>query len=167
MTKPPERAPSTIVMGPVVFTNLCIAGNDRSSGRERAGILYGMVDGTTAYVAGGAELQNVSADPTHSYEFDPGVQAESWARVEGWGYEVLAVWHTHPEGPAGPSSTDIAFAMPWLLYPVLSPGEGAQPEVRVFRLTDTEGGYEEVSLEVQQSAPLRADVMREARTNAS
>jgi proteasome lid subunit RPN8/RPN11 len=168
VTTPTEQAPDALAMGPEVFADLCIAGNDWSSDLERCGILFGIIDGTTAYVAGCAELQNVSSDPAHSYEFDAHVQAKSWSRVENWGYDVLAVWHTHPEGPAGPSGTDIAFAMPWLLYPVLSPGgDGAQPEVHVFRLTDTEGGYEEVPLEVQQSAPMRAEAVKAARTNAS
>lgn len=149
----PTQAPAKLNMGPEVWADIQTAGSDWPTGLERAGILFGSIVGDQAYVAGCAELQNVAADPQHTYEFDPGAQAKAWSRVERWGYEVLGIWHTHPEGPSTPSTTDLEYMQAWLLYPVLYPdlpGDGAA--MTVYKL-DGAGGYVEVPYEVTPSAP--------------
>lgn len=133
--------------------------NGAATGDERCGVVYGLVIGEEAWVAGSVQLGNVAADPAHNYEFDPEQQARIWHRVDQNGYEVLAIWHTHPEGPTGPSTTDVAFAQPWLLYPVLSPGV-----VQVCRFTAD--GYEVVPYEVNPDAVTVAETERDRRANA-
>lgn len=141
-------APTRLRMGPGVFQDLAEAGKDWTEGKERCGILFGAVDEDgCAWAAGSAELLNASRDPWHAYEFEPLTQARAWARIEGWGYEVLGIWHTHPAGPEGPSGTDLAYAQPWFLYPVLWPNiEGVG--FGVYALADDEAGYREVPYDV-------------------
>lgn len=160
----PTQAPTSLSMGPGVYSDVCTAGLDWSSGLERCGILFGMVDPETniAYVAGCAELENTAADPAHSYTFDPDVQAKSWARVERWGYTVLGIWHTHPGGPEGPSATDLEYAQPWYLYPVLWPGLGHEVGLGVYALADNEAGYVTVPYEVTEEAPPMAEQLGQA-----
>jgi proteasome lid subunit RPN8/RPN11 len=126
---------------------------------EACGVLFGRYDEDgVAVVEGCARLANVSEDPAHTYRFDEGQQAEVWDAVRARGLEVLAVWHTHPSGPQGPSQSDLAYMQPWLLYPILSADpEHPEHEARlaVYRLTNGgEGGYEEVPVRLQL-LPLR------------
>jgi proteasome lid subunit RPN8/RPN11 len=133
-------APKGLKMGPGVWQDMTIAGEDWSSGLERCGIIFGVKDAEgTGWVAGCAELLNVAADPVHNYAFEESAQAKAWSRVERWGYEVLGIWHTHPSGPEGPSQTDLDYAQPWYCYPVLWPAgeEGAEVGMGVCVL-DTE-----------------------------
>lgn len=151
-------------MGPAVYSDVCLAGQDWSSGQERCGILFGMVDPDTniAYVAGCAELENAATDPVHNYAFDPDVQAKAWSRVERWGYTILGIWHTHPTGPEGPSSTDLEYAQPWYLYPVLWPGDPGEVGLGVYALADNEAGYVTVPYEVTEEAPPTAELLGQA-----
>ena len=65
------------------------------------------------------------------------------ARANGW--EFLAIYHSHPQGAACPSATDIALAQwqsggesvdrwPGVLYLIISLANEAAPEVRAFRI---------------------------------
>lgn len=161
-------------MGPSVFQDLVIAGQDWSTGLERCGILFGTKDEAgEAYVAGCAELENVAADPAHNYEFEASAQAKAWSRVERWGYEVLGIWHTHPSGPQGPSQTDLAYAQPWFVYPVLWPRpEGYALQVYVLD-PEEEMGYAQIPYTVMQEAAsmaqnlVAAKAMDKAKQDAS
>lgn len=161
MTVHPD-APSALKMGQSVFTDMVLAGQDWTTGLERCGIIFGAKDAEgVGWVAGCAELQNAAADPAHAYAFDAHVQVKSWSRVENWGYEVLGIWHTHPTGPEGPSSTDLAYAQPWYTYPVLWPGseEGAAT-LGVFVLdTDAPEGYVGILCEVVEDAGEQAQAV--------
>jgi proteasome lid subunit RPN8/RPN11 len=84
--------------------------------REVCGILIGQV-GRVEKVR---MLRNANPLPRTRYAFDPQEQASWWDRVDREGLEVLGVWHTHLYGDCTMSETDIAYAMPWLRYLVLS-----------------------------------------------
>jgi proteasome lid subunit RPN8/RPN11 len=126
---------------------------------ERCGVLFGVVDEDGAgWVAGSAELDNVHRDPMHHYEFSPRAQAKAWERIETWGYQVLAVWHTHPGGPTGPSETDLAYAQPWLLYPVITRDlETGSTVLSVCAINQSaDRGYVVVPYEVNSDVPSEA-----------
>jgi proteasome lid subunit RPN8/RPN11 len=121
---------------------------------EACGVIYGVysADGV-ALARGCGRLANVASNPEHEYRFDPVQQGEVWDAVRGLGFEVLAVWHTHPSGPETPSSTDLDAMQPWLLYPVLSrTPESCKWMMKVFRL-DAEGGAELVPLSIGVQIP--------------
>ncbi len=74
-------------------------------------------------VAGGAR----------AFEVDPAVILDWQKRTRGTGQRILGHYHSHPDGPAQPSATDLARAWEpgqvWLILSVLGglPGEGAMP----------------------------------------
>jgi len=143
-------------MGPGVHQDLCIAGSDWEGAVERCGIIFGALDAEgVGWIAGCAELENAAPDPAHAYAFEESAQLKAWSRVERWGYVVLGIWHTHPAGPEGPSSTDLAYAQPWMCYPVLWPSqvEGEPCSVGVYVLDpDTPEGYVTIPYEVVEEA---------------
>ena len=123
---------------------------------EVCGVLFGAYDDEgVAKVDGCAALANVSSTPEHEYRMDPDQQAQVWDRVRAMGLEVLAVWHTHPAGPIGPSETDLEYMQPWLLYPVLSFDpltSGARWQLHVYRLGE-DGEAVEVPVLFQMLPP--------------
>jgi proteasome lid subunit RPN8/RPN11 len=54
--------------------------------------------------------ENVAERPRTRYEIDPREQLELMETIEDAGREVVGFYHSHPEGPAGPSATDSAQA---------------------------------------------------------
>ncbi len=42
------------------------------------------------------------------FRMAPLAQLKGFDRIEALGWELLAIFHSHPQGPAGPSPTDIA-----------------------------------------------------------
>lgn len=158
MTEPTTEAPTKLNISPQHWADICTAGSDWTSPNERCGIMFGSIVNGEAFVAGVAELDNVAADPEHNYEFAPATQAKAWSRVERWGYEVFAVWHTHPSGPEQPSETDVANMQTFLLYPVVYPGEGGVGcAMSVWCLNATGDGANPVPYEVVEEAPVVAE----------
>lgn len=98
---------------------------------EACGLLAAGSDGvvTRAY-----PIANVDASPV-SYTLDPEEHVGALYDAEAYGWHLAAVFHSHPEGPAVPSSTDVeqAFEPAWLYVVVGLAGDGA-PDVRGYRI---------------------------------
>lgn len=79
------------------------------------------------------------------YEMDPLQQIQSTLHLEAQENDILAIYHTHPQGPETPSPTDIALVTyPVLVYVIISLSDRANPAVRGFRIT--QGQVSEVAL---------------------
>jgi [CysO sulfur-carrier protein]-S-L-cysteine hydrolase len=111
------------------------------SPRECCGLIAG---------AGGAaeqlfRLENL-APGNELYEIDPAKLLELEFRTlpeQGW--EVSAIYHSHPHSPAWPSSTDIALAgWPDAVYLICSLQDEESPEIRAFSIRD--GAVEELEI---------------------
>ncbi len=105
--------------------------------RECVGLLLG--GGSVAELA--LPLENVSQTPRTAYRADPRRLLKALRQADDAGLEVLAVYHSHPGGPALPSVRDRTEAVWDTLYVIIG---GATGEVRVFRLPQGE----EVELDV-------------------
>jgi proteasome lid subunit RPN8/RPN11 len=94
----------------------------------------GLVAGHAGEAVAVQRGRNVSPTPRVAYEMD----AETLMRVVEWedaGLELLAIYHSHPQGPEGPSETDVAH---WT-YPdagciIVSLADQARPLLRAYRL---------------------------------
>lgn len=80
-------------------------------------------------VAGAAGLShqvypvtNVAASPTR-YRMAPAEQVAALTAMQAHGWELLAIFHSHPAGPATPSPRDVAEALyPGALHLIWAPG---------------------------------------------
>jgi len=80
-------------------------------------------------------VRNVAADPTCRFEMDPGGMVEAFRHAREDGEEILAIYHSHPTGPAAPSALDQELAYyPDLPYLVISLGTRGVLELRAFHL---------------------------------
>ena len=88
---------------------------ESAGNHECCGILRGEGDRVVSL-----ELaKNVAADTTRHFEIDPFTLLAAHKDVKTGGFPVLGFFHSHPNGAATPSATDIAQAAPdnlvWLI----------------------------------------------------
>jgi proteasome lid subunit RPN8/RPN11 len=81
----------------------------RCAPREACGLL----SGTREQVIWSQGIPNAEASPVR-FRMEPRAQWRAFQRMESAGLELVGIYHSHPNGPARPSPTDIAGNM----YPV-------------------------------------------------
>ncbi len=105
---------------------------DRAAPLECCGLLLGQGD----IIEAARAADNVAAQPERHFEIDPAalIGAERAAR-QGHGPAVIGYYHSHPNGRAAPSATDLAMAPPdgriWLIL--------AQGAIAAFRAPERAG----------------------------
>ena len=91
--------------------------------------------------------RNISPTPTIAYELDH----ETLPRVvdlEDAGLELLAIYHSHPHGPAEPSLVDTANAtFPDCVYLIISLAVPDRPELTGFRIGDK--GFRQIEVKIE------------------
>lgn len=108
--------------------------------REACGLLLG----ARKRIAECTQTPNVSADPYHHFEIDPGALFAAMREERSGGPKLLGYWHSHPYGDPTPSDTDLAMAPRdgrlWLIV--------AGQEARLWRAPGNgwrAGGFEPVA----------------------
>lgn len=92
-------------------------------------------------------LTNLDASPV-SYTLDPSEHIKALHDAEAQGWHLAAVFHSHPNGPAIPSRTDVAKALePEWLYIIIGLMEPGGPSVRGFRIVDGKVTEEPIVME--------------------
>lgn len=99
---------------------------------EICGLLAGVVGGRVGHVACLYPVENMLHSPV-TYEMEPSAQIRAMIAIESEGLELMAIYHSHPIGPAVPSRSDIAQA----LYPdaaqiIISLTDRTQPVARAY-----------------------------------
>ncbi|WP_375791563.1 Mov34/MPN/PAD-1 family protein [Deinococcus metallilatus] len=114
-----ERTPArdngrvALILPPVLVDALW-AHAERDAPRECVGALGGHLDGEGAEAVALYPLANVSPDPERTYLADPGHLLRALRAMQAGGLTLVALYHSHPRGPAYPSPTDTRLAV----YPV-------------------------------------------------
>ncbi len=107
----------------------------------------GLMAGLDARVSRIYPVSNRLASP-YNYEMEPLQQLEAIMDLEERGLELLAIYHSHPQGPDVPSASDVSQAYyPESFYIIVSFRIKESPSVRAFRIRD--GKVIEVSYTVE------------------
>lgn len=111
--------------------------------REACGILAGP--------SGQAEhlypIDNILRSPV-AYEMDPQQQLAAMLDLESQGWQMTAIYHSHPTGPERPSPTDVAQAYyPESVYVIVSLADRENPVARGFGIEN--GRFHEVTLKIE------------------
>jgi proteasome lid subunit RPN8/RPN11 len=100
---------------------------------EACGLLVGRA-GATRLIA----MKNVSAD-AHQYEMDPAELIAAFRDLRETGEELVAIFHSHPHGPAEPSKTDVERAYyPEAAHLIISLAAPERPQLMAFRIVGGE-----------------------------
>ena len=82
-------------------------------------------------------MQNVAETPRVRYSLDPAEQVAVFDAFEARGWELVAIYHSHPAGPSHPSATDIAESYyPGAVYFIVSLADRLSPEVTAWQIQD-------------------------------
>jgi proteasome lid subunit RPN8/RPN11 len=81
------------------------------------------------------------------YRFSPSAQLAAFEEIEREGLEMLAIYHSHPNGPVHPSPTDIAEAFYPVVYVIWSPQDSGW-QARGFWIEN--GNFAEIPLEISE-----------------
>ena len=80
-------------------------------------------------------MTNVSASAARQYEIDPAELIHALRDLRDSGEQLIAVYHSHPHGPAEPSQTDIDRAYyPEAAHLIVSLAEPERPRAGAFRI---------------------------------
>ena len=106
----------------------------------------GLMAGRDGLVTQLYPVSNILRSP-YAYEMDPHEQLRAILEMEAAGWELLAIYHSHPRGPQVPSATDVERAYyPEAAWLIVSLAEQSQPVVRAFTIID--GQVDEIILAI-------------------
>jgi proteasome lid subunit RPN8/RPN11 len=83
------------------------------------------------------------------YELDPKdmLAVEKEFRDSPW--EIIGIYHSHPDHPSRPSRTDLNHAWPGWSYMIGSVEKGSVVSVRSWELNERENRFDEESMEIK------------------
>ena len=110
----------------------------RAAPQECCGLLLGRGDAVEEVFPG----RNVDDSPRTRYVMDPQDELRAFRLMDERGWDLVGIYHSHPETDAYPSETDRNRArddenrplFPGARYMIVSLREPANPDVRAFRL---------------------------------
>lgn len=98
---------------------------------EGCGLVAGNDEG---WVTAVYPIENSLQSPT-AYRMDPMQQLQAMLALEANGWQLVAIYHSHPQGPETPSDTDIKQAYyPESLTMIVSLQTRNKPVIRVFQI---------------------------------
>jgi proteasome lid subunit RPN8/RPN11 len=105
------------------------------SPEKGCGVAGGVLEGRVARVDLIIPVVNQLHSPVR-YQMDPAGQLAAFTEIEDRGLELVAIFHSHPDGPQVPSQTDLAeFYYPGVLSLIGSRAAGEQAWIlRAFQL---------------------------------
>ncbi len=125
-----------------------VAAHVRAHGEEAwpcecCGFLYGREDEVRLITHALRATNSKAGDQRRRFEITPTdyLEAEQYAATHG--LQLLGIYHSHPEHPAVASRHDLAQAMPFFSYLIVSVRQRQAAEMRSWRLRDTERAFDE------------------------
>lgn len=122
---------------------------------ECCGLLVGTHNSDTAVITSVHQSQNLSSnDPAKSFEIDPKLRFDIMRDLQSRndGTDIIGHYHSHPDGPAAPSATDLSMAyesnMVWLICRVT---EDDNHVVKAFRPKSDRSAFDHLELVIESA----------------
>ncbi|MDX8395569.1 MAG: M67 family metallopeptidase [Mariprofundaceae bacterium] len=105
---------------------------------EVCGLLIGNSNPNRHDVIEARQVTNLNTDrAADRFQLDPAAYQAIDRELRSTKYEIIGVYHSHPDCPAKPSPTDLESAWEGFAYPIISVHEGQVKELRCWQLNDT------------------------------
>ena len=102
---------------------------------ERPNECCGLLIGAGGVIEDAVRARNVHRSPAR-FQVEPADHFKAIRRARAAGRQVIGAYHSHPNGPSGPSETDRArLNDPSMFHVIISLAHGTRT-VRAFRLSD-------------------------------
>ena len=102
---------------------------------ERPNECCGLLIGTADTIEDAVQARNIKRSATR-FQVEPADHFAAIRRARSAGREVIGAYHSHPNGPSGPSETDRArLTDPSMFHVIVSLAHGTRT-VRAFRIAD-------------------------------
>jgi proteasome lid subunit RPN8/RPN11 len=102
---------------------------------EKPNECCGLLIGNADLVSDLVRARNVRRSPT-KFQVEPADQFAAVRKARAAGLEVIGAYHSHPNGPSGPSETDrLRLNDPTMVHVIVSLAHGTRT-VRAFRFSD-------------------------------
>jgi len=97
----------------------------------------GLLAGRDGVITTILRAENAAANPEKNYEIAPQELFALMRRLHEENLDLIAIYHSHPNGKNEPSPTDIEQGYyPDAAFIILSPEAGAERPVRAFQIRD-------------------------------
>ena len=105
----------------------------------------GLIGGETGRASSLYPMRNVAANAIVAYEAAPEDLFAAQRQMRERGEQLLAIYHSHPRATEPhPSETDVRLAFyPQAIYFIIGLA-GEQPLMRAFKISESDGAWEEV-----------------------
>ncbi|MDA4130319.1 MAG: M67 family metallopeptidase [Thaumarchaeota archaeon] len=90
----------------------------------------------------------------HRYTIDPKEYLKVENEAESMGFEVVGIYHSHPEAPAKPSQFDMVYAWPTLSYVVISVKNKVPAEAKSWILKNDRSEFIQEELMVTEETKI-------------
>jgi proteasome lid subunit RPN8/RPN11 len=152
-----------LLLCPAIGESLADAAR-RGYPREVCGLLVGSRSGDMTRVERAEPATNLEQErAADRYRLDPRDFLAIDAAARRDGLDVVGVWHTHPDHPAEPSSTDLQAAWPDYVYLIISVTRDETVQLRAWELS--EGRFVERPIVSPQAVGRPADRNEPASTH--
>lgn len=113
---------------------------------ECCGFLYGVEKGKRIIEHYIPVPNDKQGDQRRRFAIDPLDYLQAERQALEWNSELVGVYHSHPLHPAEASEHDLAQAMPWFSYVIVSVYPEQVREIRSWRLDDLHPVFQEESI---------------------
>jgi proteasome lid subunit RPN8/RPN11 len=115
---------------PRKLINLILEQSQQSPTKE----ICGLISSRNKHPTNCYPVTNTAAEPDHRYLMDPRQQIDTLRTMRNRGEELYAIYHSHPETSASPSSEDLRQASyPDALHIIISTATTGTLQLRGFR----------------------------------
>ncbi len=121
---------------------------------ECCGLIIGAVEGDARGAVAARRCGNLNTERAEDrYELDPKDMLAAQHELDGGPWDIVGIYHSHPDHPSRPSQTDLNHAWPGWSYMIGSVEKGTVSKVQSWELNDAGDRFDEESIEVQPMGP--------------
>jgi proteasome lid subunit RPN8/RPN11 len=117
---------------------------------ECCGLIVGAIEGEARVGVTSRRCRNLNTErAADRYELDPKDMLAAQQELEGGPWDIIGIYHSHPDHPSEPSQTDLNHAWPGWSYMIGSVANGSLAKVQSWELNDSGDRFEEESMAIQ------------------
>ena len=116
---------------------------------EACGLIIGMM-GKEKVVQAFRACTNLNKERAEDrYELDPKDMLLAQREFENGPWDIIGIYHSHPDHPSRPSQFDTDHAWPGYSYIIASVEKGSVAKMQSWELNETEGAFREETVEIE------------------